>query len=351
MTAKSKKIFIVAACLLVFLSWGALIRISTLKVPGPESASEKSHNAGTRHPAPKNWRLHLVAFVESPLDDEVQQGILDGLQELGMIEDRDFEIKIGNAQGDMTTLNSLIDRALAERADMLIVLSTPALLAAIHKTQTIPIVFASACPVQAGVGVSFKDHPANVTGVSTMADFHEMVKTVRECLPTARRIGTLFNPGEANSAILKDAFDAEARKEGLELVTAPALATTDLADATLALLSKPIDAICQISDNVANTGFAAIAARAQRAKKPLFCFSSALTDDGGAAVGVARDLTQAGRDMASLAARIMAGENPKEIPFTLVSRTRITVNPKNARLCGLNIPASLMERADEVSDE
>lgn len=351
MTAKSKKIFIVAACLLVLLSWGFLIRISTLKVPGPEAVSEKSRNAGTHHPAPKNWRLHLVAFVESPLDDEVQQGILDGLQELGMIEDRDFEIKIGNAQGDMATLNSLIDRALVERADMLLVLSTPALQAAIQKTRTIPIVFASACPIQAGVGVSFEDHPANVTGVSTMADFQEMVRTIKECLPGARRIGTLFNPGEANSVILKDAFDAEARKGGIELITVPALATSDLADATLALLSKSIDAICQISDNVANAGFAAIAARAQQAKKPLFCFSSALTDDGGAAVGVARDLTQAGRDMASLAARIMAGENPEEIPFTLVSRTRITVNPKNAQLCGLSIPGSLMERADEVSDE
>ena len=310
--------------------------------------------AATRRNAtggPEKWRLDLAGFVESPLDEEVQQGIFDGLREQGMVEGRDFEVRIGYAQGDMATLSSLIDRAVSDRVDMLIVLSTPALQVAVGKTGAIPIVFASACPVQAGAGESFEKHLPNVTGVSTMADFKEMVRTIRECLPDARRIGTLFNPGEANSVILKEAMESEFEKEGLELVVAPVLAASDLVDATTALLSKSVDAVCPVPDNTNNAGFAAVVSRAQQAEKPLFCFSSALTIEGGAAVGVSRDLPRAGKDMASLAARIMRGENPADMPFALVSGTRVTVNLANARLCGLTIPSSLLKRAHEVKGE
>jgi len=346
-----KRLFIVAGFFVVLISGAFLYLASTGKTPGHEGVSVAPHPTGTHQPVPKKWRLNLTGFVESPLDEEVQQGILDGLREMGMIQGRDFEIRIGYAQGDMATLNSLIDRAVSDRADMHIVLSTPALQVAIQRAGVTPIVFASACPVQAGAGESFENHRANVAGVSTMADFREMVRTIKECLPDARSIGTLFNPGEANSASLKEALDSESRKGNLELVAVPVLATSDLADAAMALLSKSIDAICQVPDNVSNAGFAAIVYRAQQARKPLFCFSSALTTDGGAAVGVSRDLARAGRDMASLVVRIMSGENPKDMPFTLVSGTRVTVNLNNARLCGLTIPASLIKRADETKSE
>ena len=319
--------------------------------PGAESAAPATQTGGMPQPVLKKWRIDLTGFVESPLDEEVQQGILDGLREQGMLDGRDFAVRIAYAQGDMSTLNSLVDRSVSDRADMLIVLSTPALQVAIRKTSSIPVVFASACPVQAGAGESFQKHMANVTGVSTMADFKEMVRTIGECLPDARRIGTLFNPGEANSVILKEAMDSAFQEGNLELVAAPVMTASDLVDATTALLSKSVDAVCPVPDNVNNAGFAAIVIRAQQAKKPLFCFSSALTADGGAAVGVSRDLTRAGKDMASLVVRIMRGENPGDIPFALVSGTRVTVNPGNARLCGFAVPPSLLERADGVKGE
>ncbi len=296
----------------------------------------------------RKWMLYVVGYVESPLDDEVQQGLFDGLQEMGLARGRDFEAKIGYAQGEMSILNSLIDRAVSDRADLLVVLSTPALQAAIQKVKHIPVIFASVCPVQAGAGKSFEDHLPNVTGVSTMSDFREMVKTVKECIPNARRLGTLFNPGEVNSVIFKEALGAEAAAENLELISVPVSTTAELADATATLLSKPIDAICQISDNTSNAGFAAIASRTRKAGKPLFCFSGVQVKELGAAVGIDRDLPDAGKNMAAIIARIMAGEIPKGIPFKKAGRTRIVINLENARLCSLNVPASLIERADEV---
>lgn len=351
MLLKWKQLLVVVSVLGMLVAGGLPHPVSAGKEPGSENVAGTPGASGPPEPAPKKWRLDLVGFVESPLDEEVQQGILDGLREQGITEGRDFEIRIGYAQGDMPTLNSLIDRAVSAGSDMLVALSTPALQVAIRKTESIPIVFASACPVQAGAGESFEKHLPNVTGVSTMADFEEMVKIIRECLPDARRIGTLFNPGEANSVILKEAMDSAFGEGDLGLVAVPVMAASDLVDATTVLLAKSVDAICPVPDNANNAGFAAIVTRARQAKKPLFCFSAALTTDGGAAVGVSRDLTRAGKDMASLAARIMRGENPEAMPFALVSGTWVTVNLENARLYGLTVPPPLLKRANEVKGE
>jgi ABC-type uncharacterized transport system substrate-binding protein len=103
-----------------------------------------------------------------------------------------------------------------------------------------------------------------------------------------------------------------------------------------------------VVDNVLDTAFAGIAQAAQKDKKPLFAFSSSQAVKGGAAIAVARDYEQAGRDMALLAARIMGGEDPAQIPIQIVSKTLLVVNPVGAEQCGLSIPASVMKRADVI---
>jgi putative tryptophan/tyrosine transport system substrate-binding protein len=84
--------------------------------------------------------------------EETEDGILARLRSQ-LVKGRDFEVKIGNAQGDMATLTSLVDSALADRADMLITMSTPTLQVALRRAQRIPVVFTYvASAVAAGAG-------------------------------------------------------------------------------------------------------------------------------------------------------------------------------------------------------
>src|SRR5881397_1025335 len=73
----------------------------------------------------KKWQVHLIEFNNVVDVEEAEQGVLAGLREAGLVEGHDYDIRIRNAQGDMGTVNSLVDAAITEGADLLITLSTP----------------------------------------------------------------------------------------------------------------------------------------------------------------------------------------------------------------------------------
>ena len=180
----------------------------------------------------KLWNVHLIAYVNVIDSEEAESGILKGLKEAGLVEGRDYTLTIRNAQGDMATLNSLVQAALNDGADLILTLSTPGLQAAMRQTSSVPIVFTFvADPIVAGAGQSMTDHRANVTGVYVAGAYPEVVAMVRECLPQARSIGTLFVPTEVNTVYHKDQTTAEASKLGMELVSVPVATATEISDA------------------------------------------------------------------------------------------------------------------------
>jgi ABC-type uncharacterized transport system substrate-binding protein len=120
--------------------------------------------------------------------------------------------------------------------------------------------------------------------------------------------------------------------------------SAEISDAALALCNQPIDAVVQVAGNLTTAAFASIAQAARRARLPLFGALSSNIHDG-AAVVVARDYFDGGREAGLMAARIMRGENPARIPFQPLRTTKTLVNPEAARAVGLTVPASVMHRA------
>lgn len=297
----------------------------------------------------KVWAIEFLNYLPTTMVEDCHRGFFDELPKLGVAVGRDCTVKVSNAQGDAATLAMMVDSAVAAGADMILVTSTPTLQVAVQKVSGIPIVFnVVANPMLAGAGRSFTDHLPNVTGISTMGDYAAMARVVRECLPGARRVGTLFATNEDNSVHNRDAMAAALREVGIELVAQGITSAPDVADAALALTGSDVEALCQVNGNVIDAAFASIAMAARKDRKPLFGFASGQVTKGGAAVAVARDYEQAGRDMARLVLRIMRGERPAAIPFQLVSKTLLIVNRANAAACGLAVPDSLLRRADEV---
>ena len=141
-----------------------------------------------------------------------------------------------------------------------------------------------------------------------------------------------------------------ARQAGIEVELVGVSTTGEIADAALALCSRRIDAVCQISDNLSGATFVAIAAAANRFKLPVFTFNTTQAEQG-AAVVVARDYYDGGRESGLLASRVMRGEDPATIPFQPIRTTRLVVNLKAATISGLKIPPSLQKRADRVIEE
>src|SRR5262249_23708998 len=132
-----------------------------------------------------------------------------------------------------------------------------------------------------------------------------------------------------------------------ELVSLPVNGPTEVSDAALTLCQSGVDVICQISDNLSNSSFPAIARACETAKMPLFTFSPALVK-GGAVLGVGPDCVENGREAGRLVAEVIRGTEPSRIPFRATTKTRRSVNLDNARRFGVSIPAEWVKTADEV---
>lgn len=330
--------------LLLIVAASAVLLMSDSGRRRPPTADRGSSSVGPGDA----WRVEMLEFIDAPDSEDAQRGVRDGLQQSGLVLDRDYTIHLRNAQGDMATLTALADAALSSGADLLVTLSTPTLQATLQRVRDVPVVFTfSSDPIGAGAGRSDDDHLPNVTGVPTLAPYDELADIVLECMPEAKRIGALVVPAEVNSVYNTKMMNEVAKRRGVEMVTLPVNTSTEIADAALSLSTRDIDAIVQVGSNLTTVAFASMAQAAVRARLPLF---GTLTSNAkeGAAIVMARDYYDGGVRAGLLAARIIRGEDPAVIPFEPLTETRILINLEAARKQGLEIPSSVLQRADQV---
>ena len=297
------------------------------------------------------FRIAFVAFSETAFNADALQGFQAGLVDSGWVSGRDFDLSIYNANGDLATLNSILDAVQQEHPDILATASTPALQNALKKIKGLPIVFTnSGDPIGAGAGESFQQHLPNVTGICTISDFSGMMDLLQDLFPSLQRIGTLYSPGEINSVRYQEELTRTAQQRGVEVDLVPVSASSEIADAALSLVSRRPQAIAQIVDNLTSPGFPTMVEAARNGGVPIFGFEATMAQQGAVAA-VSRDYTQAGRDSAGFVLRILKGESPAGIPIQLVSRTLLVLNPEAAQLFGLRFSPELLGKADLVIGE
>jgi ABC-type uncharacterized transport system substrate-binding protein len=286
---------------------------------------------------PDKLNLVLIQYNDSPLSELSHEGILKGMEQMGYTVGKDFTLKEKNAQGDIATLNLIVDGVWNDRPDLIFVTSTPTLQVVAKKIKNIPVVFTVvADPVAAGAGSSFTEHQANLTGISTLGDYEGMIKWLKNILPDVKKIGTLFSPGEVNSVNNMNDLKKYAQAAGIDLITVPVNATSEIIDATLALAGNKPEVICQIIDNLTSAAFSGIAKTASEQNIPIFGFVSDQADKGAVLV-ISRNYIQAGIDAARLADKIFKGSDPATIPFEFVSKTDVLINSKAAEKYGITL--------------
>ena len=339
-------LLIVAASAVLLLS--DVSRRSRAGTAADGTDAHDSEDARAAMAPAQKWRLSFIEYNNTADVEESEAGVLEGLKEAGLLPGRDFDYTVRNAQGDMATVTGLVDAALVDEADMLVTFSTPTLQAAIQRTKTVPVVFTYVANALAvGAGTSNTDHLPNVTGVYMMGAYDKMLTAVREVLPRARVLGTVYVPAEANMVHQLDALVAAAGPAGFEMTSIAANSSAEVADAAIALATSRIDAIVQVPGNLTVTAFPGIAQAASRARLPVFVFQSAQLRAGGL-LAVSRDYHGSGRESGLLAARIIRGEPPSALPFIEYAPTRLMVNLDVARQIRLTVPRSVVARADEV---
>lgn len=291
-----------------------------------------------------HYKFCLAHYVDSPNSEDAERGIRDEFKKSGLEEGTDFTLKVLNAQGDISTLNSIADAIAADKWDIVFVTSTPTIQAISKKITNSPIVFTNVGdPVRAGMGESFQHHLPNLTGISTMSDFKGLVTLVKESIPGIKTIGTIYTPGEVNSVAYKEELEKEATKQGLTLIAVPANSATEVADAALSISSRGIEAFTQISDNLTASCGASIIKVAYAQQIPYFAFISKQVKDGAVAAN-ARDYYFAGVDAVNMAKEVLGGKLPKDIPFRFVTKSNVTVNSEAASYFKCKVPEKYISK-------
>ncbi|MEN9601218.1 MAG: hypothetical protein RIS56_824 [Verrucomicrobiota bacterium] len=301
-----------------------------------------------RSPLPRKVKIDLIEYLETPNVEVNREGIAAGLERAGLKPGQECELRIRNAQGDMATLSTMMDAAVSDGTDLLMVSTTPALQASLRRAHGRPVVFSLvAQPMLAGAGNSPTEHLPFVTGAYIPAPHDEGLAALRQCLPKTKRIGTLFVPAEVNSVYYKDELLKAAARAGLEVEVVGVSSSGEVGDAALALCGRKVDIICQISDSLTGASFASIAQAAKRARLPLMGFASGQAQSG-AFLTVSRDFFDGGVASAEIAARVLRGESPATIPFQLVEKLKYTFNPAAAAVHGIVIPPELLKLGEII---
>jgi len=305
--------------------------------PGNTNAGEQLPSSGSLKVGEK-FRLSLVHYVDSPNSEDCEKGIRKALADKNMVEGTDFTMKVYNAQGDISTLNSIAETIGNETWDLVFALSTPTAQLLTKKLPRAKIIFTNVGdPVAAGLGKSFQDHLPNVCGISTMSDFEGLIRLVRTLHPGVKSVGTVFTPAEINSVSYKNHLEAAARKYGVKLFSIPANTATEVMDAANSLVAQRIDVFCQISDNLTGSSSSAILKVAHDSKIPYYGFVTQQMSQGAVAV-CARDYFQAGLEAGQMGIEVLSGKNPVKIPFRFVDKTDYLISIETARYYKIQVP-------------
>jgi putative ABC transport system substrate-binding protein len=294
---------------------------------------------------PKN--IAITAIVEHPALDAVQEGIKKGLADLGYAEGADVAFSFESAQGNPATAAQIARKFVGDAPDVIVAISTPSAQTVAAATTEIPIVFSAVTDPLAAQLVAALDAPGgNVTGVSDMAPIADHLALILEITPDVKRLGVLYNPGEANSVSSLAAVKTEAEAAGITVVEGPATKSADVQAATRSLIGK-VDAIYVPTDNTIVSALESAVGAANEAKLPLYAGD---TDSvaRGALAAVGFNYFDVGVQTAGLVDRVLKGESPGSIPVLFAGGTDLQVNKATAAAIGVELPQAVLDRASKV---
>jgi putative tryptophan/tyrosine transport system substrate-binding protein len=222
--------------------------------------------------------------------------------------------------------------------------------AARQATHTIPIVFAfHADPVGVGHVVSLPRPGGNITGLTMLlTDLSgKELEILKEAVPQAGRIGVLWNPTTPSHPPALKAIEAGAEKLGVELGIVPARTRDDLPVAFATMVEERVDAVLVVSSPLARVERNLLAELELKHRLPVM-FGSRWNVEAGGLISYAADLDDLTRRAAVYIDKILKGTKPADLPVEQASKYQLIINLKTAKALGLDLPSTLLARADEV---
>ncbi len=298
--------------------------------------------------ADRVFRIGISQIVEHPALDATRKGFLDDLKEHGYAEGITLSVDYKNAQNNRAVSGQIARKFVGDKVDLILTISTPSSLDVAAATKDIPILFSAVTdPLVAGLVKSMTKPGGNLSGTTDRSLVSKQLDLIREVLPNAKKLGTIYNAGEVNSVASVKEIKAEAEKRGMTVVEASAASSSAVKMAAESLVGK-VDVIHIPTDNTVVLALESVVKVCQDNKIPLF---AADTDSvaRGAIAALAVDYYQLGRQTGAMARKVLEGKvKISELPVEFQEELLLHINPKQAQLMGVQLPENMVKRASKI---
>ena len=298
----------------------------------------------------KVLQIGIATIATHPALDATRDGFIEEMEAAGFIDGKNVSYEFGNAEGDMSLAASITKKFVSQKKDLILAITTPISQAAVAaaKGTDIPIIFTAVTdPVAAAIVDSWEKPGGNVTGASDWMDVGHQIGVIKETIPSVKKLGVVYNSGEVNSVVQVNQMKKAAEELGIEkVVEANVSSTADVMITTKSLVGR-VDAMWIPTDNIVVNALEAVIKVCEDNKIPLFGSDTTQVPRGlVASSGI--NMMDVGRESGRMAAEVLKGKKPGDIPVSKGVMSNLSVNPAAAKRMGITIPESVMKKATEV---
>jgi putative tryptophan/tyrosine transport system substrate-binding protein len=272
-----------------------------------------------------------------------------GLNDTGYVEGENVTIAYRWAENQGRRLPELVADLIRRQVTVTVAPSTHSAFAA-KATTTIPVVFAVGDdPVKLGLVASLARPGGNATGINYLnAEVAaKRLELLRDMVPGATRVAVLTNPANPNAEITLGEMSAAGRGIGLQFQILKASSSREINAAFAAAMRERTDAVFVLGDSLFTSRRVQLATLAAHHRIPAIYGAHEITEAGGL-MSYASSIADAWRQVGLYTGSILKGTKPADLPVIQASKFELVINAETARILGLEIPPTLLARADEV---
>lgn len=290
-------------------------------------------------------KIGISKFITHAALDSSERGFKDYLATTGL----DIVYDEQNAQGDASTAATIAQKFKDGDCDIVYGIATPTAQALANTFPTKPVIFAAVTdPVAAGLVDSWEgSESSNVCGVSDNSPIKDQIELLAK-LTGAKVIGNIYNSSEANATVQQADMKAACKELGLELVSAAVTNTSEVRQATQAIIDR-VDAIYIATDNVVISALASVTEVSNAEGKGLLAGDPSMMEQGvPALIGWGPNYYNIGYEAGKMAERIIKGANPGTLGSVVLSGAanyELWFNLDTAKALNVDIPSEYLDMA------
>ncbi|WP_300386796.1 ABC transporter substrate-binding protein [Clostridium sp.] len=303
----------------------SLILVGSIGISILAGCSKGDNNLNSSNTNKAIKAIGITQLVEHPSLDNARNGFIKALEDNGYKDGENIKIDFQNAQGDMPTTQTIANKFISDKKDLIYAISTPSAQAAYNSTKDIPILITAVTdPVAAGLVKSLDNPQGNVSGTSDYISIDNTLELIKIFVPNTKTIGVVYSTSEVNSKTQVDFLKEYASKNNYEVIEKGVSSSNEINQAMSSLVGK-IDVLYVPTDNLIVSSMPLVSKIATDNKIPVIS-----SEDGsvksGALVSKGIDYEKLGYKTGELAVKVLKGEKVSTIPIITLDETQIIVN-------------------------